>query len=860
MAISVVGYFLATTAVFLLAFGVIGYFWVSQEYTSLERDGEFFASEYLAIEKQELEYKVRQAKEYLMAEKQSAENTLRGELQERVNEAYALAQSLYATHRSAYSDAEIQQMIYAALKNMRFNDGRGYYFILDANEQLFLYPPDNKREQVALFEASTPLGDSMLSQMDSLFAEADEGFIRYTWSDPYNSDLNQKYSYVKRFEPFNWVIGTGDYLELFEEELKKNIFSRISQMTFGAKNEGYFFVNSYTGDLYVTNGQYYGGIRNIWDVEDANGTKVVQENARLAQENPDGAFSTYVWRKNTGETAEKISFILGMDEWQVFIGTGIYTDTLLSRVAQHQDKRTAEFKKDIVSTFSALSFTVVLIAVLYSVMTRMLSQNLRVFQSNVAESVGSLTPLNTNDIYFNEFKEVGENVNTMIDGLNKQSDELRHRALHDHLTALPNRRYVSNHLDEMLVKAARQRRNGALMFIDLDHFKEINDTLGHGAGDELLQKVSERFCHVLRKEDCVARLGGDEFTVVTGVLKSQEEAAEIAQELLDQLKKPFEIHAHSFYVTASVGISLFPQDGRSVDVILRNGDSAMYQAKRNGRNGFCFYDPSMTEAVSKRFNLLDQLNEALKLNQFELHYQPLTDASLGRVVGAEALIRWNHPQRGMVSPDQFIPYAEENGLINPIGKWVIEKALMDMKAWKAQGYELDKLSINFSTQQISPTVAQEVADILARTDTNAHQIEFEITESALMENPELSRQVLGQLSDMGIDLAIDDFGQGYSSLSYLKLFPISKLKIDRAFIRDIDVDENDRAIAQAIIALGRSLKLNVVAEGVENQSQLEFLLQENCHVMQGYFFSKPLPEKDFLAKLESLGQKSVNAL
>lgn len=852
--VSVVGYFLATIAVFVVTSFFISYIWISYQHKHLQEDGEHFEQEYLSLQKLEIKSRVHSIKKYLVEEKNLAKDKLEAQLQEKVNQAHQLAESIYLRYNGVRPDSEIQEMIYTALRDLRFNQGRSYYFIGSENGTLRLFPPNPKMENTD--PGTYPVaGQTLIKKIQTLLETQDEGFINYEWYTSDGKQLLNKYSFVKKFKPYNLVIGSGDYLELFEAKLREDIYKRIASLAYGPNQEGYFFINSYRGDLYVTNGEYFGGKKNIWDVVDAHGTKVVQENVRLAKENPDGAFSYYTWKKNTGEQAEKVSFILGIDEWEIFIGTGLYTDTFKNKVAEHLAIRKAEFKQELWNTLSIIISTLVIIATLLFIMMRKLSQNLKVFRSNLEDAIHNLTHLNPDEIHFNEFKQVGDSVNQMISGLHKQSAELRHITLHDHLTSLPNRRYVWEQLKEMLSHCQNHDHNAALMFIDLDHFKEINDTLGHSAGDELLRQVSKRFRHVLRSEDLVARLGGDEFTVITGLLHD-DEAELITQKLLAQLQSPFEINDHALNITASIGICLFPKDGDSPDTILRNGDSAMYQAKSNGRNGYCFYDACMTEAASRRLNLLEQLNEALKQDQFELYYQPQIGMRTGKIVSAEALIRWNHPERGLIPPDQFIPFAEENGLIRQIGQWVIRQALSDINRWHLQGYNLQKVAVNFSTQQISDTIVAEVSEILKNSAVDAKHIEFEITESALMENPELSRKVLHELNQLGVSLAIDDFGQGYSSLSYLKLFPISKLKIDRDFIRDIEEDENDRALSRAIIALGKSLNLTVVAEGVETEAQLQFLKNEHCDELQGYLFSRPVPDKEFLAVLDRIGIKS----
>ena len=454
-------------------------------------------------------------------------------------------------------------------------------------------------------------------------------------------------------------------------------------------------------------------------------------------------------------------------------------------------------------------------------------------------------------MYFDEFRSLAASANDMIDGLNQQAEELRHRVLHDQLTSLPNRLQGASHLNQMIERSINTQAVVALLFIDLDNFKEINDTLGHSAGDELLQKVSLRLQRVVREEDIVARLGGDEFTVITGLLNERADAAVIADKLLSAFQKPFSIESTELHVTASIGISMFPDDGLDAEILLRNADSAMYEAKRDGRNGFRFYTPDMTVEVRQRVMMMDELREAIEKQQFLLHFQPQVCLTTGEVIGAEALVRWMHPEKGLIPPNDFIPYAESSGQIAQIGEWVLMEACKKMSAWRAQGYNLRKVAVNISNQQLRrKSLVMLVKQALAETRCLPESLELEITESTLMQNPEDMVEELVQLKTLGVSLAIDDFGTGYSSLSYLKQLPINKLKIDRSFVRDLDVDENDRAITRAIIALGKSLNLTVIAEGVEYASQVSFLASEQCEQIQGYLYSKPLPEEEFLAYLK----------
>ncbi|MDP1526821.1 MAG: EAL domain-containing protein [Rhodocyclaceae bacterium] len=423
---------------------------------------------------------------------------------------------------------------------------------------------------------------------------------------------------------------------------------------------------------------------------------------------------------------------------------------------------------------------------------------------------------------------------------------LDHLAHHDPLTGLPNRLMFHEQLRHSLSLAARHQRQLAVLFVDLDRFKEVNDTLGHAIGDELLVAVTQRLVAHLRTADTLARLGGDEFICVIEELKDSHEAQRVADKLIELLSQPFTIRGHELFVAASVGICLYPEDGEDVDTLVRNADTAMYQAKAHGRSRSHFYTPEMTRQAQERSHLENLLRRAIEADELSVHYQIKVDIG-GRPVGAEALLRWHSPELGNVSPVRFIPLAEETGFIVPLGEWVLRQACAQMMAWRATGMMVPKVSVNLSVKQIERSdVVDMVRRVLAETGLEATALELEITESVIM-NMEDALAVLEDLNDLGVQLAIDDFGTGYSSLAYLKMLPIDTLKIDRAFVIGIGQNTGDEAIIRAIIALARSLKLDTVAEGVDSDHQVGFLRAHGCDQIQGFLFGKPQPADEFAA-------------
>lgn len=425
----------------------------------------------------------------------------------------------------------------------------------------------------------------------------------------------------------------------------------------------------------------------------------------------------------------------------------------------------------------------------------------------------------------------------------RQAEEnLRHLAHHDGLTNLPNRLLLDARLQHAIERARRNENLLASLFLDLDHFKNINDSLGHATGDEMLRIVASRLRGSVREDDTVARLGGDEFVVIMEQVQRIEDVTLMARKLMEILREPIDIHGHELSVGVSVGISLFPQDGDSAEVLLKNADAAMYRAKESGRNSYAFYTRELTSSAYDRMMLEGQLRRALERGELLLHYQPQVNLDSGDICALEALVRWQSSDNELLPPSRFLPIAEESGLILPIGRWVLETACRQMATWKSRGVGLQRMAVNLSGKQIQQhDLAETVRDVLTESGCRAEWLELEITEGFIMGEAKQSIRTLDALRKLGVHLAIDDFGTGYSSLSYLKRLPVDKLKIDRSFIRDLAEDPNDAAIVSAIIAMGKGLQLEITAEGVETEVQAAFLKQRGCQQAQGFYYGKPAP-------------------
>lgn len=446
--------------------------------------------------------------------------------------------------------------------------------------------------------------------------------------------------------------------------------------------------------------------------------------------------------------------------------------------------------------------------------------------------------------------------------LKRQEDRLRYLAYFDPLTNLPNRRSFNEQLNRILKRSQRHDSHAALLFIDLDNFKRINDSIGHGRGDRLLVETAKRLINELREDDIVnyfsdvsaeddedlgteiARLGGDEFTVVLSDVDGPEAVEHVARRIISRLSEPIALQTHNPVITPSIGIAMYPQDGADADALLRNADAAMYAAKADGRSCYRFYNEEMNARSVEQLSLEEDLRAAIRNDELELRYQPQVDSKTGAVVSLEALVRWKHPERGMVSPADFIPVAERTGQIIELGEWVLNEVARQCSYWETLGLDKFRVCVNISPLQFNqPNLVAEIQAFLTRSGIDPRRLELELTETAVMTNGAANTERLEQLKALGLDLAIDDFGTGYSSLSYLRQFPINTLKIDQSFVADMDTSDG-AAIVDAIIALARTLKLRCVAEGIETKEQLDYLTKRGCDLLQGYYFDRPLYPDD----------------
>jgi len=440
---------------------------------------------------------------------------------------------------------------------------------------------------------------------------------------------------------------------------------------------------------------------------------------------------------------------------------------------------------------------------------------------------------------------------TMTEAAEEAAARMAYMAEHDVLTGLPNRSLLTARLAQSIALAKRHGKKVALLYLDLDHFKHVNDSLGHAVGDQLLQSAARRLQSCVRLSDTVCRQGGDEFVVLLAEIDTELDAALAAEKLIGAMAEPHQIGEHRLYVTLSIGISIYPDDGADVETVVKNADIAMYHAKRNGRNNYQMFTTQMNVRAVARQTVQDALRHGLEAREFVLHYQPKVNLATGEITGAEALVRLQKADQRLIYPTQFVTIAEDCGLILPIGKWVLREACRQAVVWLKAGLAIGPIAVNISAVEFhSKDFLASVRSILQDTGLDPCQLEFELTESGLIQDTDATITTLHQLKDLGVQIAVDDFGTGYSSLSYLRRFPIDTLKIDQSFVQDIDADTDEAAIVNAIIAMGKSLKLRVVAEGIETPQQFAFLQSRHCAEGQGYYFNRPMPADEFTVLLQ----------
>lgn len=873
---------------------------------------------------------VSTAMQYIDHMRSRSEQVLQDGSREHVEHAFNTAMAIYEREKGKRSDEQIKGLIRDALRHVRFFHQRGYLFILSEKGEAILLPTQPELEgsdfSVNTDDTGAYILPKLMEATDNIQAS---GYATYRWYPPGYGRMAEKVSYVKRFEPYGWLIGGGDYRYLIEQDLQQVTLKQLSEQRFG--QNGYFAVITNTGKVLSNpstpqlDGLEFGQLPE-------KASKVVSHLLKVAERG--GGFTEYEWRlRDKDKTASKVSFVQPIEGWNWIIIAGVYPediDLLLDEQVSSFEQSLADNGLylliaaliGVIVTFAVGTFFArwshrlfneyqqkidkkqqqllvasrVFDAATEGVMVTSPENNIvavnKAFEqitgykeSEVLGKNPSILSSGTHDDDF--YKDMWEQLNSVgswqgeisnrrrdgrlypewisisvskdeqdsvinyiatlsdISERKRTEERLRYLSEYDTMTDLPNRSLLMDRVSQAIAQSKRYGGQIALIHIDLDRFKNINDSYSHQIGDRVLQEVSRRLAANARASDTVARMGGDGFAVLMTEIDSPASVAALISRTMEVISDPIYLEAHTINLHCSVGIAMYPLDGEDFDALLCNADTALHHVKNSGRKDFQFFTAEMNQRVSQRLELERGLRKALLNQEFELYYQPQFNLQDNCLVGCEALIRWNHPVQGLISPMTFIPVAEESGLINQIGNWVLFAACEQAKQWIDKGVDQITVAVNLSAHQFRDDLLTTVKHVLEQTGLPASSLELEVTETVLMEDIDRSAQVLNELREIGIKIALDDFGTGYSSLSYLKQFPLDKLKIDRSFIMGLPEDEGGRVLAASIIDIAQNMQLDTVAEGVETEQQQQFLLEEGCLIGQGYLYSKPLPVEGF---------------
>jgi diguanylate cyclase (GGDEF)-like protein len=801
---------------------------------SLEKSIDKMESNLIEIEKKTIQTKVNSIADLIVYQKSILVNDLKSRIEQRVVNAINMANTIYDQYKDSKTEDEIKNIITTTLRPLQWNRGESYIWIVDYQGIHHL-----GSKNISHLEGSSILDLKDANDVEIIKKEIDlcktkgEGYLWDSFFKPGDTMEKQfqQLAFVNSLGHYDWYIGSAEFLETAIEQRDHKLLKGIEKI--GGPVDHYIFIINTKGDMLLNPSKPELVGKNILTLN----SPLVEKNflkIKQALQDKDHAFLSYKWiNPETGKEETKHTYIHTIAGSTWIIGSGFYNSTIKRKV----EEQTKLMHEDYYSKFKYLIFISILFLVLGLFISYLLSRYLKksffIYRQKIKKSAADLQAVNEN---------LEGKMQERTKELQEKTVELQILAHHDALTNLPNRVLFTDRLERGITHAKRNQSGLALFFIDLDKFKYINDSLGHSIGDSVLKEVANRLENIIREEDTLARLSGDEFTIIMEELAHPEDASLLAEKILKTLAEVIIIDEHMLYISGSIGISLCPEDSKNVHSLLKYADTAMYKAKEEGRNNFQFYSADMTKFALARMEMTTALRQAIENEEFILHYQAQINAKTNTLVGLEALIRWKHPSKGLLSPDTFIPLAEETGMIVKIDQWVMKTAMQQIVQWYKEGLNPGVLAVNLSIQQLEcDNFLEKIETLLKTYNFDPKWLELEITERQMMKKTEEIISKLNQIHDLGIGISIDDFGTGYSSLSLLKRLPINRLKIDRSFIKDIPEDKEDIAIIKAIIALAKSLNLDLIAEGVENAQQKKFLIIHDCTHIQGHYYSHALP-------------------
>ncbi|MEZ8823406.1 cache domain-containing protein [Vibrio amylolyticus] len=800
--ITIIGLFVVVLVVIVL----------SANRTALKEDIAALHKNFYQNQREDIQHRITNVVEQIEFEKENTEKILKQDIKSRVDEAISIANNIYAQNQHL-DETVITEMITDALRNVRFNQGRGYFFIYKLDGTNVMHPILPHVEGKSLWDLQDARGAYVIRDTSKLARTKIKAFHRWWWVKPGATDQEfDKIGYVSLFKPFNWFIGTGEYVVDVENDIQSRLLERLSDYSYG--EGGYIFVMNSKGALLSHPNKSLIGVERL-DAQDGAGAYYVKNIVDKALSG--GGFVQYQssFTPVGTLTPDKLSYVSHLPGWDWIIGTGIYTENIDRFLAEREESIQQKNSEEILKI------------IFFSLVVSLVLAALSLFIGN---AVG------------HRFLRLQRQIKHDFHELEETKNKLQYLALHDSLTELPNRLFLIEFIRKQIKKSEQSNQHLAIMFVDLDDFKKVNDAFGHATGDQLLAKIGAKFETLLGHDDIVARFGGDEFVFCFSNLSNAREAEHKGSEIYKIFQEEFMISGKIISSSCSVGVSIYPQDASEAEELISKADTALYTSKARKKGHILFYDESINQQVQYELSLEKELRSALKRDELYMLYQPQIDLNNGQLEGVEALIRWKNPTLGHVSPVELIRKAEEIGLIHEIGQFVIERSCQQIIDHYPNGQDSIALSINVSPSQlVAKNFIHNLVTVVDKYAIDRERITVEITENVLINDLEVVTPILKQLRECQFAISLDDFGTGFSSLSYLCNLPITEIKIDRSFVDKLLVSKQSDALVKAIIAIGDSHSLKVVAEGIESLDQYKKLNQYQCNLGQGYYFSKPIP-------------------
>lgn len=793
-----------------------------QNYLEFRSSSQSLRKDYFESQQEKLAWEVHHFIELINIKQRNLAKQNRQQLKKRTQTIHTILTNIYANYNHVYSTNELINLFTSVLHSLEKSNEAFGIFLISADSKEFLG------------DSSAPENISLIEQMRQYSLTTSGGFFSYLKDVP---PLQEKrVAYLMHFKPLDLSIGTSMLPDASIQKVQKELLEDIENLKFDPSGENYLFIGKWDGVALTPPSKG----KNMINVQDVNGKYIVRELIDAAKSG--GGFVEYVMPDIEGKrTQNKLSYVQGIPEWEWYVGAGVYTDDI---DAQIKTKTDALHQNFFISLATSLGLFLIL-SLTMGYFYRQLNTKIRADFTAFFEFFNSLAhfnyPIDKKQMRFAEFETLALSANSMLEEKLNLERKLSHLAHHDHLTGLPNRALLSDRINQAIKNAKRSGQQLALCFMDLDNFKKINDSFGHSYGDETLLQVTSRIEAILREIDTLSRIGGDEFVILIEDINNENHVAPIVTKILDSFKTAFNIHGQTFFLTASIGVSFYPAHGSDTETLLKNADTAMYKSKDLGKNTFSFYNSSMSREALEAVAIENELKSAIKNEELEVYYQPQINLKNEEIIGIEALVRWNHPEHGILMPGRFIPYAEESRMIITIGNFVLEQACKDYMQLKKECNFNGRVCVNVSGIQLEDDgFLAKLAKILRHTAIPPTALELEITESILMKDASRWIEILQKIRSLGVNVAIDDFGTGYSSLNYLRRLPADKLKIDISFVRDLLQFDDAKAIAKAIIVLAKSLNMATLAEGVETIEQAEYLLKIGCDEAQGYLYERAI--------------------